>query len=240
MLDWTPTPGEHTLRFSADVDNTVQESDETNNSFEVTIYVSTPPTADAGQDQTLDCGGETGTKVTLDGSNSSDPDSDSLSFEWRDADRNVIGTTAIVQISLPLGTHEFTLRVEDAEGGTDTDSVVIIIQDKTPPAIDRLIASPNTLWPPNHKMVPVTVSTSANDICSDEVTCWISNVTSNEQIVGDWKQTGDLTLNLRAEREGRGSGRIYTITVECSDSTGNSKTGTTRVTVPHDQGKKKK
>jgi hypothetical protein len=54
----------------------------------------------------------------------------------------------------------------------------------------------------------------------------------------DWKITGNLTLNLRAERSGKGSGRIYTITVKCADADGNSSSGNVRVSVPHDQGKK--
>jgi hypothetical protein len=33
-----------------------------------------------------------------------------------------------------------------------------------------------------------------------------------------------------------GSGRVYTIHVECSDASGNVTTGTVDVTVPHDQG----
>ena len=37
----------------------------------------------------------------------------------------------------------------------------------------------------------------------------------------DWEITGDLTLDLRAERSGSGTGREYTITVQCTDGTGN-------------------
>ena len=240
-LDWTPTPGEHTLRFSADVDNTVEESDETNNSFEVTVDVSAPPLADAGPDQTVECGGETGTKIALDGSNSSDPDSDSLSFEWRDADGNVIGTTAIVHISLPLGVHEFTLTVEDAEGGTDTDGVVITIQDTRPPRINGLIASPNILWPPNHAMVPVAISVHVLDACDAVPRCRITSVRSSESPDGsgdgnttpDWRILGDLRLELRAERSGKSSGRIYTIEITCEDGSGNASSKNVTVKVPH-------
>lgn len=53
----------------------------------------------------------------------------------------------------------------------------------------------------------------------------------------DWVITGPLTVDLRAERSGKGSGRVYTITVECSDASGNTATKTVTVTVPHDQGK---
>ena len=38
------------------------------------------------------------------------------------------------------------------------------------------------------------------------------------------------------ERDGTGSGRIYTLTVQCSDHSGNSLQGTTTVTVAHDKG----
>jgi len=53
-----------------------------------------------------------------------------------------------------------------------------------------------------------------------------------------WQITGNLTLNLRAERSGNGNGRVYTLIVGCTDASGNSSTKTTGVTVPHDQGKK--
>jgi hypothetical protein len=38
-LDWVPTPGRHTLRFSADIENAVAESDELNNSVEMEVNV---------------------------------------------------------------------------------------------------------------------------------------------------------------------------------------------------------
>jgi photosystem II stability/assembly factor-like uncharacterized protein len=92
-------------------------------------------------------------------------------------------------------------------------------------------ASPAVLWPPNHKMVPVTVSAPAG---------WaILSVTSNEPESGlgsgdlapDSQITGRLTVNLRAERDGRGTGRIYTITL-ANGSARNSAV----VRVPHDMG----
>ena len=87
------------------------------------------------------------------------------------------------------------------------------------------MASPATLWPPNHKMRPVTVTVDATDACDPNFSCEIVSVTSNEPANGigdgntspDWSITGPLTLELRAERAGPGTGRIYTITVECTD-----------------------
>jgi hypothetical protein len=68
----------------------------------------------------------------------------------------------------------------------------------------------------------------------------ILSVTSNEpdnglgdgDTAGDWEITGDLTLNLRAERSGTGTGRIYSIVVEVRDDSGNTSMATVRVTVP--------
>jgi hypothetical protein len=96
-------------------------------------------------------------------------------------------------------------------------------------------------------MVTVTLNVTASDNCDPNPTAKIISVSSNEPIDGpgksdkapDWIITGDLTLDLRAERLGGGSGRIYTITVQCTDENGNNATGTVVVTVPHDKGKKK-
>jgi hypothetical protein len=115
--------------------------------------------------------------------------------------------------------------------------------ETTPPDITSLIATPNTISPPNHKLVPVTISVTVTDNCDAAVvqSCRIISVTSNEPVSGtgegdtapDWEITGNLTLNLRAERAGSGTGRIYTIIVQCSDNAGNSATRSTMVIVPH-------
>jgi hypothetical protein len=115
--------------------------------------------------------------------------------------------------------------------------------ETTPPVIAALTATPNILWPPNHKMVPVIVSVDVSDNCDSAVlqSCRIINVTSNEPVLGtgdgntaiDWEITGNLTVNLRAERAGNGTGRTYTITVECTDNGGNTATQSITVTVPH-------
>jgi hypothetical protein len=119
-------------------------------------------------------------------------------------------------------------------------SVGEIIVDTTPPVISSVSASPNVLWPPNHKMAPVAVAVSASDVSSPPVTCEITSVTSNEPLIGpgshtapDWQITGDLSVNLRAERSGAGNGRVYTLAVQCTDASNNNSSARTTVSVPH-------
>ncbi len=46
--------------------------------------------------------------------------------------------------------------------------------------------------------------------------------------------TEDYDISLRAERKGSGSGRIYTVTFEATDDSGNRVTASSNVLVPHD------
>jgi hypothetical protein len=86
----------------------------------------------------------------------------------------------------------------------------------------------------------VTVSVSDSDNCDPSPVCKIISVASNEPDSGcgsgdvpkDIQNVSGLTVQLRAERCGTGkTGRIYTITVQCKDATGNASTKTTTVTV---------
>jgi hypothetical protein len=109
--------------------------------------------------------------------------------------------------------------------------------DTTPPGIVRIATTPNALWPPNHRMVPVRVIVDAVDNHDPSPVAHITHVTSNEpQNPGspDWEITGPLSLNLRAERSGKGKARIYSIVVKCEDKDGNVSSATIDVTVPHD------
>jgi hypothetical protein len=52
------------------------------------------------------------------------------------------------------------------------------------------------------------------------------------------QQTGELSLQLRAERSGSGTGRFYTITITAADQSGNTSTADVKIVVPHDNRKK--
>jgi rhamnogalacturonan endolyase len=113
-------------------------------------------------------------------------------------------------------------------------------RDTDPPAFKRLNASATTLWPPNHQMVRVSIDAKAIDLIDPGPTARIVSVSSNEPVDGpddghttpDWVIKGPLTVDLRAERSGSGTGRVYTIVVEARDGSGNTTTGSVNVIVP--------
>jgi hypothetical protein len=140
----------------------------------------------------------------------------------------------------PLGTTSVTVTATDAADNTATGTFTVTIGDTTAPAFQSLTASPDSLGSPNHKMVPVTLAASVADVVDAAPDTRIFSVTSNEPVNGtgdgnttsDWEVTGALTLNLRAERTGNGTGRTYTITVESVDNFGNRSLKTVTVVVP--------
>jgi hypothetical protein len=91
-------------------------------------------------------------------------------------------------------------------------------------------------------MIPITVNYTATDNCS--VGC-VLTVTSNEPINGlgdgdtapDWQVVDAHHVTLRSERSGKGTGRVYTITVTCTDPAGHSVVRTTTVVVSKSQAK---
>ena len=194
-------------------------------------YFNAPPVAVAGADRTVVANSSCAAVVALDGTGSSDPEGDALTYRWTGSFGTVSGATA--SVSLPAGTHVITLTVADGRGASATDTLLATVLDRTPPVIQSAAASPSVLSPANKQLVPVTIAVSATDACDGSVRCRIVSVTSNEPInATDWKITGDLTVNLRAERSNKGTGRVYTITIECVDGSGNVSTKTVTVTVP--------
>ena len=137
-----------------------------------------------------------------------------------------------------LGTTTVQCSASDAHGNIATGSFTITVRDTTPPTIVSITASPNNLWPPDHKMADVTVTVIATDLVDPAPTSHIVSVSMNQaddsngdgNTSPDWIITGPLTLQLRAERDS-GSDRVYTITIATTDSSGNTSIGTVTVTV---------
>ncbi len=139
-------------------------SGDTNGVEDVFVHVrngaNQPPVADAGLDQTLECTGFT-TPVVLDGSGSSDPDNDPLTYSWENSFGTVAG--AIISVPFSLGSHLATLTVDDGNGGTDSDSVNVTVLDTTPPVIDTADV---ILEATSVDGAPLNVTPVVNDLCS--------------------------------------------------------------------------
>lgn len=118
------------------------------------------------------------------------------------------------------------------------DGTYFVIAKDPPPVITSVTPSLQQIWPPDNKMVPISITVGVTDLVTPHPTCQIVSVSSNEPGTGEWQITGPLTLALQASRSGAGSGRVYTIGVTCTNEIGlSSPVSTTTVTVPHDQRK---
>jgi photosystem II stability/assembly factor-like uncharacterized protein len=140
----------------------------------------------------------------------------------------------------PVGTTTVVVTGTRLDGTTDSCSFTVTVNDTESPVVSAATATPNSLWPPNHQMVPVTVDYTATDNCSMQC---VLTVTSNEPINGqgdgdaapDWEVIDAHDLLLRSERSGKGNGRVYTIQATCTDPAGHTVIRTTTVKVPKSQ-----
>ncbi|WP_418316204.1 LamG domain-containing protein [Piscinibacter sakaiensis] len=105
-------------------------------------------------------------------------------------------------------------------------------------------ATPTTamLWPPNHHFTPISLN-GVSDADGDSVVITIDGIRQDEKVKGPGKKhpdahgVGTSIAQLRAERDGKGDGRVYHVAFTASDGNGGSCQGTVKVGVPHDQGK---
>jgi PKD repeat protein len=209
-----PTPS-HTYSDPAEynVTLTVTDSAGYTDTKSVTVGIeNVPPTADAGEDQTL----VAGQSAMLDGSGSSEGDEyDDLSYEWDvDGDGEFESTSETVSHSYDeIGTYNATLRVNDGDGGVDTDATTITVEpDTEAPVAD----------------VGENQSASVNETVSFDG----SNSSDNVEIdryewdFGDGTTETGATPSHAFDKSG-----VYTVTLTVTDSSGNTDTATIEVEV---------
>ena len=204
-----------------------------------------------------ECAGSNGAPVTLT-VQVSHLESNALSVVWSidgtayQTNDLAAGTTGVpvpvdFTANFGAGSHDVVISVTDSETNSVICTNTVDVEDTSAPAIQSLTATPKTLWPPDHTMRCIKLTLSGTDTCGGSITSRVVSVTSNEPQRGggdgntcpDWALVdGKMKVYLRAERSGRGRGRIYTITVESADAAGNLSTSTVNVFVPHNQGHK--
>ena len=134
---------------------------------------------------------------------------------------------------LPTGLHGVVATVTDGASNSTSLNVPLTVKDDSAPIISAVTTSPSVLSPPNHQIVPVTMTVVASDKCDPAPVSQIVSVSCNGPTgAGDIQITGALTVNLAASKNANGSERVYTMTIRCTDASGNSSTATLGVTVP--------
>lgn len=161
---------------------------------------------------------------------------DGIAYQTNEIPSGGTVTASNVTFTANFGDGEHTVVVLASNGQTSpaTCSTTVTVSDTIAPEVLTISATPDSIWPPNHRMVPVTVNVTATDNCDSSLTAQITKVICNEEpgrFAPDVKITGPLSVDLRAERLGNDA-RVYTIYVDVSDSSGNTKTTTTTVIVP--------
>jgi hypothetical protein len=211
----------------------------------VVVRDTTPPVVNTGADLTVEQESHAGTKVVLNGT-ATDAVSSRFNFTWSENGVVLAAASNVTSTSLAytfnLGNHTVILKATDQAGNVGSNDVIVRVIDTTPPKINAT-ATPDTLWPPNHKYVEVKICATAYDICDPSPTISFVSITSNEPDNGlgdgdtanDIVIVNDFTFNLRAERSGTGSGRIYTITYKATDVSGNFAAVSVNVEVPHNK-----
>ena len=190
-----------TLFYVADRDNTRVQK------FSTAAPVN--PVANAGTDQTVECAGAT-TAVNLDGSASTAGSGTINSYSWAEGVTS-LGTGAMLTVNLPTGTHTITLTVTDTGGGSDTDDVVITVQDTLAPNIS-CPANVVVNLPMNSSATSMAVNypaVTATDSCSASVTV------NSTPASGSVFPVGTTTVNATADDgAGHTSSCSFTVTVQ--------------------------
>ncbi|WP_224240685.1 FG-GAP-like repeat-containing protein [Hyalangium gracile] len=154
----------------------------------------------------------------------------------------------------PVGTTNVTCTATDGAGNTASCGFPVTVGDEG--SSGAPVPGPDLggeLWPPNHKYVNIALSECAGPahnacgvslpveqygtiyaVASDEV----EDANGN----GDGRTCDDIVISadgksvkVRAEREGTGDGRVYTVYYSVSSSSDSSAQSTCHVYVPHDQ-----
>lgn len=200
----------------------------------VTVVDTTPPTIIAPPNIVAECTSPAGTPVPL-----GTPVTNDICWASLTVFNNAPGL-------FPLGTTPVTWTAVDGSTNSSTALQTVKIQDTTPPQLSFTL-SQTALWPPNHKLDRIRVTITVSDICDANPTVRLLSITSNEPDdgLGDGDTAGDIEgaafgtddreFFLRAERSGLGNDRIYTITYEASDASGNTTVRQATVTVAHNQ-----
>jgi DNA-binding beta-propeller fold protein YncE len=252
LIDITALPPETPCRLTVSVSDgsslPAQAATDFVHHGETVLVIDHPPHAAATAPAPVECDRPLAGAVRLDGRASSDADSvpgadDIVEYAWLVADAagalRPLATGAVADTALPFGVTRVVLRVTDAAGETGATEVTVEVRDTVPPTL-ALAPDPAVLWPPDRRLHPVSLRPVASDVCDPSPALLTISVTSSAA-TGSAAGVGDVApdcsvVTLRAERDGGGSGRVYSIVCEARDRGGATTQATGTVEVPRHSG----
>lgn len=204
-----------TLAFSSITGNAIPNPPNLGTAVLIAYDVNAPPVADAGEDQVLECTGPL-TTVALDGSGSSDPDGDELTYKWTPLGDpgTVLSTEKMPEIGLPLGDHQIQLTVRDPVGDEDTDVVSVLVLDTQPPVLTLAEGTPGSGDPTLNLELGTPFADpgyTAIDACEGDLT---GSVVVSGAVDPDTPGTYELTYEVEdAQRNGAVATRTVNVVV---------------------------
>lgn len=157
-----------------------------------------------------------------------------VSWTVTDAQTPVTSTAGCDTVVVDADTAGATYTCTATSSGGTASASVTIRRDATPPEI-TCAPTPEALWPPNGRLVPVSVAVEVTDGTSGPAGFALTSAPSSDAAdfaVG----TPDVAGLLRAQRPGDGGDRVYTLGYTAQDVAGNTATCDAQVVVPHDRG----
>lgn len=190
--------------------------------------------------------------------NDSDPDGDVVTASLVSGTSNGVlvfnpdGSFTYTPAPNWFGVDSFSYLLNDGTVNGNTATVTISIAPKNDlPVCLAAAPSVSQIWPPNHKLVNVTIGGVVDPVEGSAITINVDSIYQDEptNTNGDGNTpidgygVGTDTAQVRAERTGDkknpGNGRMYHITFTATDAEGGKCTAVVTVGVPHDQGKGK-
>jgi hypothetical protein len=150
-----------------------------------------------------------------------------------------------IEGSLPYtaaGVYQVTVWVSDGSRSAATSFTWTVLNVNDPPSCGAAIPSVAEIWPPTPYLLATIQITGVTDPDGDPISLTPVSVFQDEEVMssGADNRSPDAllspSLQVRAERNGSGNGRVYHITFTASDDVAGSCVGTVSVCVPRSQG----
>ena len=156
-------------------------------------------------------------------------------------DPNTIKALFVIDISAPATARDVRVLNPHDQSAVLAGAFQVL---NTPPDCSDAHASSDELWPPNHKYVDVHIL-GVSDPDGDPVTITVNGITQDEPVDAAGKRDGKTSpdgmgvgtniASVKAERQGKGNGRVYEISFTAMDDQGAECSGVVQVCVPHDK-----